>query len=158
MPPTRVRRLAAFLDTIEERLGWEFDTEDFGDRLRLQKYVFLAEAFGFDHNFDYGMHVYGPYCPDLAEIYYEHDLHTTSPSPTALTEFDARGFGELVRDKSTEWLEIAGTVKAVHERYASPADDGVLREDVIDKVGHLKDVPEDTITEIYSRLADAGVV
>jgi hypothetical protein len=44
----------------------------------LQKYVLLAEDFGFEHGYRYGMHLRGPYSPPLAQDYYT-DLTSVAP-------------------------------------------------------------------------------
>lgn len=46
----------------------DFDLEEFNDRLRLQKIVFLARKLGYDLGFSYNWYARGPYSPSLTRM------------------------------------------------------------------------------------------
>lgn len=157
MSDDRRDRLAALLATFEEALDWEFDPEEFDDRLRIQKYVFLADAFGVDHDYGYGIHLYGPYSPTLADDYYAPDFEARREGTSPMDEFDTSEFRALVAGRDTKWLEAAGTIKSLHERHADIGQTGVL-DTVVARVVDLKDVDIETAEEIYDELLDADVI
>lgn len=157
MSDNRRDRLAALLATFEEALDWEFDPDEFDDRLRMQKYVFLADAFGVDHDYNYGIHLYGPYSPTLADDYYAPDFDERLATASPVESFDTPEFRALVAARDTEWLEVAGTIKSLHERHAGPNQTGVL-DTVVARVVNLKSVDIETAETIYGELLDAGVI
>jgi len=158
MPSNRLEKLAAFRELLGEELGWEFDVEEFDDRFRMQKYVFLADAFGFEHEYDYNIHLHGPYSPPLAEDYYEDGLDEMTPSASGLNSFDHDEFVELVEDREKEWLEVAATIKSLHRRYSTPPGAMDPEEDVIRRTLDLKDVSEERAREIYETLESRDVL
>ncbi len=92
------------------------DDNGFINRLKLQKYVFLAQT-SLRNNFGYEYSIYrnGPYSPELANYYYE-DLDLNEVSSEINTKqwiddpvFTGR-FLTLFKDKEPEWLEMAATL------------------------------------------------
>jgi len=157
MSTTDPEAVARLLDTVESALGWQFDPEEFDDRLRAQKFVYIAEGFGADVPYDYGIHLHGPYSPDLADDYYSDAFADHRGSAATPEEFDVDGFTRLVEGRSTEWLEWAATIKAVHERNTSEPT-GMKHPEVVRRVTELKDVSRDTVKSVYDELLTAGVV
>jgi len=157
MPDSSVERLAAFVNRLDETLGWQFDVDEFDDRVRIQKYVNLADAFGFEHPYEYGMHLHGPYSPALAKDYYSETFGHRRERVPPLAEFDAKAFRDLVADKDREWLEVAATIKSLDERFENP-DGSPTRDAVLDRVTDLKDISRPKARSIYRSLAEAGVL
>lgn len=145
--------LSRFLNALREDLGWEFEREEFDDRFRLQKYVILAEEFGFDHNYNYGIHLRGPYSPALAEDYYEELPELSDEHPEG---FDSEGFAGFVDNRDKEWLEIAGTLRAYFLRCPSFQDDAL--EWAIDQTVQEKGNEEAFVESVAQDLLDAGVI
>jgi uncharacterized protein YwgA len=92
------------------------DENGFINRLKLQKYVFLAQT-SLQNSFGYEYNIYrnGPYSPDLANYYYEGlDLDSISSdinekkwiNDTVFTD----KFLKLFKEKDHEWLEVAATL------------------------------------------------
>ena len=64
----RIARLRAFVSFLEKELGCEFKFhESFEDRLKIQKYVYLADRYGLKSGYDFDMYLHGPYSTQLAE-------------------------------------------------------------------------------------------
>lgn len=86
--------------------------EGFENRLKTQKYVYLARRFGLDLGYRHNIHLYGPYSPDLTKDYYRMDVaNMPSALPHALNDSE---FLSALRGKSSAWLEIAATI--IYER------------------------------------------
>ncbi len=86
------------------------------NRLKLQKYVFLAQT-SLQNNFGYEYNIYrnGPYSPQLANYYYEElDLNGISSDINEKKWKDDPVFTDrfltLFKDKEAEWLEVAATL------------------------------------------------
>jgi uncharacterized protein YwgA len=93
--------------------------ENFDNRLKLQKYVFLAKRYGLDLGYNHSMYLRGPYSSRLTDDYYElaksNVVNTFNGSfPTG---FDERGFFNLVNNKDLEWLEAAATLLSLRESF-----------------------------------------
>lgn len=157
MTSDRRGRLADLLVTLEETLDWDFDVDDFEDRLRIQKYVFLADAFGVDPEYDYGIHLYGPYSPDLADDYYDDAFDSAYDRASPVSDFDRASFRALVAARDTDWLEYAATIKSLHERHAAAGQTGML-DTVVARVMELKDIDSETATAVYEGLLEADVL
>lgn len=152
-----VGELKAFLDAIEPQLDWQFDVETFEDRFRLQKYVLLAEDFGFEHEYRYGMHLRGPYSPSLAEDYYS-DITDKPPDSSALVNFDAEAFADLVHKKDIRWLEFAATFREFFRqtRPCQPKHDRI--QTAINRTVNEKQADHDEVQIIVDQLERAGVI
>lgn len=96
--------------------GYEFSVDEFDDRIRFQKTVYLLQAFGINRGYDFSWYLREPYCTlaahdgyDLRDVYYS--IPTGSrvfKNSKANKKFDR--FCKFVRDKSTSYLEIAASL------------------------------------------------
>ena len=122
--------LASFVSFLEDSQLIDFnviqdeDDNGFVNRLRMQKYVYLAKYYGLDLGYSYTMYRYGPYSPDLTSAYYnlaESD-YTIQDLPTT---FKAPEFVNLVGDKDENWLEIATTL--LHQAKKIPDREALVK-------------------------------
>ena len=86
--------------------------EGFENRLKVQKYVFLAKHFGLDLGYVYSIHLHGPYSRRLTSDYYKLDVMNTAASAAPPT-LRHKEFMSVLETKSADWLEIAATI--IHE-------------------------------------------
>lgn len=116
MANERLVELKAFISFLKERIGFDFDVENFNHRIALQKYVFIAKQLGWDNTYSYNIYVRGPYSPDLANDYYalckieigDIDYKKVLPS------LDADRSSKILCDKGVAWLEVAATIESVY--------------------------------------------
>lgn len=107
-------RLASFLRALDDAGIIDFDKNRFNHRLKVQKYVFIAQKFGFRTDYNYSLYIHGPYSSNLADDYY-HIGDFRDREPMALNH----GFVRLVKNKSEEWLELAATILMIEKRYGN---------------------------------------
>jgi uncharacterized protein YwgA len=145
-------RLAAFVSFLKKELGCEFDLHgNFDDRLRLQKYVFLADRYGLKSGYEFSMYVRGPYSPRLAEDYYKPlEVETSLP-----IDFRSQDFIKLVAGKDPKWLEIAATAISVYEYNK---EKGINREEITEIVTEIKPWAKDCIKEVLDELVEANLI
>lgn len=70
-----------FINCVKDSLSFS-DTEeftqkirnDFNFRLKVQKFVFIAKYFGWNHTYKYNLYIRGPYSSALADEYYNEDI------------------------------------------------------------------------------------
>lgn len=55
-----------------KEMGFRPTVDEFEDRLRVQKIVYLLQLKGINTNFQYGLHIRGPYSHPLADELYKH--------------------------------------------------------------------------------------
>ena len=148
----RAARLAAFISFLKKELGYEFKIhEKFEDRLKLQKYVFIADHFGLNSGYDFSMYVRGPYSPELAEDYYRRlDVESTLPP-----EFRSQDFINLVKDKDVKWLEIAATVLLI---YDYNRERGVSRDDIIKIATSIGSWSKDRVEIVLDELQGVNLI
>jgi len=145
-------RLGAFVSFLKKELGCEFKIhESFEDRLRLQKYVYLADRYGLKSGYDFDMYLRGPYSPKLAEDYYKpFDVENALP-----VEFRSQDFIELVAGKDAKWLEIAASAVSVYEYNR---EKGVTREDIVNILKEIKPWAENYVDKIIDDLIKANLI
>ena len=114
---------------------FDFSMNMFSDRLRLQKTIYLLQAFGIYLGYDFSWYLRGPYCSLLAtngfelESVYEHipdDGKTQFQKNTVQKRF--REFLQFVRDKTTAELEIAASLHYLKK--TNYADDDKIKSKV----------------------------
>ena len=105
--------LGGFIAFLEGRGLLEFDVDGneekhFVNRLKLQKYAFLAKSFGMPFRYRHNMYLYGPYSSELAADYYA--LARGERGGAAVPDRFRKGdFLKSIRN-DPEWLEIAATI------------------------------------------------
>uniref|UniRef100_A0A7C4VV97 DUF4065 domain-containing protein n=1 Tax=Fervidobacterium pennivorans TaxID=93466 RepID=A0A7C4VV97_FERPE len=146
MNEERRLKLAKIVNNLRKNLGLKLDLKEFENRLRLQKYVFLLKKFGVDLGYSYNMYFYGPYSPDLAKDYY--NLPETKEE-----EELPREFYNLVKGKSSRWLELATTLIMIKDGFKSFDE-----EKVIQNVAKSKSESPKKLRKIYNELREAKVI
>ena len=82
---------------------------DFNFRLKVQKFVYIAKYFGWNHDYEYNLYIRGPYSSALADEYYNMDIHNNY-SPVKIDDFKVESFKNFIKDKSIHYLESDSTV------------------------------------------------
>lgn len=154
----RLEKIRAFRSEMERELSWTFDIDEFDDRLRMQKLVYLAGKFGFDHGYSYNMYLHGPYSPELADDYYEDEFSTVLDEPRVSLAFDLISFLDLVENKTIEWLEVAATAHSLWENYHKRHGGETLDERVISATSEKKNTPHTEVCTIYRELKSRGIL
>lgn len=140
----------AFLDTntlVNLNKIAEDSDEGFSNRLKTQKYVYLAKYFGLDFKYNYGMHLHGPYSRRLTGDYYQLGSSAADSTGTLDSIFNSERFLEVLKDKDENWLEIAATI--LHKR-------GTVEEDsLLEYVSWIKcEHTGEFIDRVYSDLKE----
>ena len=109
--------LDGFIRFLEDQGLVELDIigngdKQFTNRLKLQKYAFLAKRLGMPFRYTYGLYLYGPYSSELAADYYAlarssgRDGRSSAATPDGFSKDD---FLKAIRN-DPKWLEIAATI------------------------------------------------
>lgn len=117
------------------------------NRIKIQKYVYLAKYFNIDLEFDYAtynMYLYGPYSSTLAEEYYrlaEEGFFESEPSSYNSNNNDdnnnypnLKRFIEFMKEddrNNADWLEIASTALAFAKNHSK-------KETLLEHVAYVK--------------------
>jgi uncharacterized protein YwgA len=143
--------LLEFIDSLQKRglvdLNILGDSEEhFNNRLKLQKYVFLAKYYGVDMHYNYNMYRHGPYSPELAEDYYVLAKHSQLYDAKSKSLYIPDDFFNLISNKNVEWLEVASTLLSLHKYFAD-------RESLLDRAANMKaHIPSETIDLVLTEL------
>ncbi|MGL6299004.1 MAG: hypothetical protein ACRC1M_07555 [Methanobacteriaceae archaeon] len=165
-----IDKLINFIKFLNNELGFSFNIDIFNHRLKLQKYVFLAKVFGWNHNYDYSLYIRGPYSPELAEDYYKIstkkkvkslDILSSSnysPSNYSINELDlnTNGFITLVRDKNISYLEVATTMLSLYSAYTTKFKNNI--DELIEDTYSMKpNVSKNLINKVAYELRDENL-
>ena len=124
--------LKLFLD----ELGIALDVNTLADRKRIQKAVYLGQRGGVDLGYRFGWYLMGPYCPALAQTYYQF-------SPDQVASDDSLELAGELKDRlaairplmsppknlslaAEDWLELVASVDFL--RTVSKLDMSAIRE------------------------------
>lgn len=118
MPSARQSLLAGVL----HRLG-RFSVDRFQDRLRLQKTIYLLQAFGIYLGYNFNWYIYGPYSPALTRDGFDvlPQIDRFSAVRFADAEAEER-FGVFMnflgeRRDDAHWLELVGSLHMLRLMY-----------------------------------------
>ena len=139
----------------------EFSMDTFSDRLRLQKFIYLLQAFDIYLGYDYSWYLRGPYCSNLAacafalqEIY----DHVPDMKVSFLNNKTQRRFEDFKRfikgrEIDNDFLEIAASLHFL-KKTTRGADDEIIR-----KVANKqKQFTESQCREIYNLIKKELVI
>jgi uncharacterized protein YwgA len=144
----RRNRLKRLVNTLEVNDIFTFDVNSFDSRIRLQKYVYLLNSFVQTFRYSYSSYLRGPYSTRLAKDYYKLDKVDTEE------QIDVPdNFLNLVKDKSTRWLEIAATTLMLKKQYDKDEID-----ELIDHVARNKDSSSPFVRKIMNELNRSGLL
>lgn len=123
-----------FINIVKDSLSFR-DAEDFANkiktdfnfRLKVQKFVYIAKYFGWNHSYKYSLYIRGPYSSALADEYYSDDL--LKYFPLKINGFDLSSFNGFVDGKSIHYLESASTIL-----YYMGSEENFTRSDAIEKL------------------------
>lgn len=121
-------------DSLPVRDTEEFSLKirnDFDFRLKVQKFVYIAKYFGWNHSYKYSLYIRGPYSSALADEYYNEDL--LKYSPLKIDGFDSNSFNDFLDGKSIHYLESASTIL-----YYMGIEENFTRSDAIQKLQMIK--------------------
>ena len=99
------------LRAVLNMLGIEATVNNFEKRLKLQKIIYLLRLnndFRAHLPYVFTMYVRGPYCPNLARIYYK--LPENNNVATLLIPDNAIGYGQKIANMSKRELELVSTI------------------------------------------------
>ena len=152
---TNKNELKNFIEFLSNKVGFTFNINNFDHRIKLQKYVFLAKEFGWNHSYHYNIYLRGPYSSKLAKDYY--DLDDATPEPIVM--LDENAFVDLITRKDISWLEVATTLLSLHNSYRRLYSGRELKNNVINRTLELKSsIPEEITCDAYLELKNAGLL
>jgi len=155
MPTTRQALLAGVL----RRIG-RFSLDKFQDRLRLQKTVYLLQAFGIYLGYNFNWYLYGPYSPALARDAFEvlplSSRFEPQPFPDPAAEERFRAFVKFLGEHKDDpqWLELVGSLHMLNSHYGEKGRQ-VIFQKMAKKQPYLS---EDKRAAGWQRLKDFGLV
>jgi uncharacterized protein YwgA len=135
-------KLGRFLKALKKEGIIDFNKNSFVHRLKLQKYVFIAQKMGFKTDYAYSLYIHGPYSTKLADDYYLIE-NFEGKRPIRLD----KEFVKLIKNKSEKWLELASTIVMIRARYDEISDDKLIA-----LVKTAKHATEDRLMKIISEL------
>ena len=141
----------------------DFGMDDFDHRLRVQKFVYLLQAFDIYLGYDYSWYLRGPYCTQLATVAYTlsrsydaipRDQKMAFANPDVQDRFER--FRKFVggRENDNDFLEIAASEHMLRKTSDMP------RADIIEKVATKKKDPFDRALckRIWGEMEQCGLI
>ena len=107
---------------LKQIKDYKFSMQKFEDRLKLQKMIYLLQAFGVYLGYDFSWYLRGPYCSKLAHSGFSlGDTYEAIPDNVELRSKEDKNnfarFQEFIKGKDIDALEIAASLhylKKVH--------------------------------------------
>jgi len=140
------KRILAKILNFLERNGFRFNVEEFEDRLRLQKYIYLFKYCGLDPGYNFSFYLRGPYSSDLADDYYDPEMDRIRKEEDATVPESVVRLWENIKDKDNTWLEIAASLVMAVKEY------GLRRDVAIRMVSKAKDMDASKVESVFRDL------
>lgn len=126
--------LGFILKKIED---YEFSMDEFDDRLKLQKLVYLLQACGVYLGYDFSWYLRGPYCSLLAHNGFSlKNVYNVIPDTVQLKDKKDRDnfakFLKFIKDKDINGLEIAASLHYLNKVRGKRTDEDILKQ-VVEK-------------------------
>ena len=140
----------------------EFSMADFEHRLRIQKFVYLLQAFGVYLGYDYSWYLHGPYCTRLATVGYAlgsiydmvpYDKDMVFVNPAVQERFE--GFRRFIRGRENDgdFLEIAASLHVLRRT------SGMRRADIVERVAAKRDrFSRDRCDRVWEEMAGCSLM
>lgn len=142
--------------------GLEFGVDDFGHRLRVQKFVYLMQSFGIYLGYDYSWYLHGPYCTTLATmakaLSHIYDKIPRDPgmafvNPAVQERFERFKRFICGRENDSVFLEIAASLHVLHKT------SGLPRPDIVRKVtAKRKQLKESECDRVWEEMEEWGLM
>ena len=137
-PGAAVDRLVIDLGHILRQFpSLDFGMADTEHRLRIQKFVYLLQAFGVYLGYEYSWYLHGPYCTKLATVGYAlgsiydmvpYDKDMVFVNPAVQERFEEFKRFIKKRENDGDFLEIAASLHVLHRT------SGMERDAIIERV------------------------
>ena len=129
---------SSVLSGLIRRIDKHFNMESFDNRLRLQKIIYLLQAYGINLGYEYRLYLYGPYCTHLTKTAFMVDSFTKAKEVYLEDESLEKIFKEFLKrveshKKDSNWLEIASTIHLFKTMHPLKNREGIIGEVIIMK-------------------------
>ena len=131
--------------------GFSMDT--FDERLKLQKTIYLLQAFGVYLGYDFGWYLRGPYCSILCtngftiEELYPKIPDEKFPFKDDDNEKKFKEFLEFIKEKDIDDLEIAASLHYLKVRHKNMNEDDIKKQVVEKRIPYFDKKRVDEIWE-----------
>ena len=139
--------------------GYEFSMDEFNDRLRFQKTVYLLQAFGINRGYNFSWYLRGPYCSLAAHDGYDLlDVYDSIPTgskvfKSAEANKKFKKFCEFVMRKSTTDLEIAASLH--YRKITEDGDEARIKKAVEEKRGEFT---KEMVDRVWGDMKESDLV
>lgn len=146
---------------LKEFPEFEFSTDTFKGRLRLQKFIYLLQAFNVYLGYNYSWYIYGPYCTTLATCGFAlNDIYNKIPAEKVKfaqksTQDRLESFKEFIagRENDNNFLEIAASLHYLRNTTSDSDEDVILK--VVNKRKKFK---QEDVKPIWKKLKEWGLL
>lgn len=110
------------LGGVLARIG-KFSLDSFQDRLKLQKTVYLLQAFGIFLGYNFNWYLYGPYSPGLTRDAFDMAPGLAEFKPLRFSDLEVeQRFDQFLRfifekKHTPEWLELVASIHMLRQMY-----------------------------------------
>ncbi len=138
-----------------------FSMATFDNRLKLQKYIYLLQAYGLNLGYVHGLYLRGPYCTELTKDAFQIEDYPKSEK-VEFRDKDAEAkfvkFLKFIKPHKDdiEWLEIAGSLHIYKEIYHSNKKELLVK--CVKSKNETFASKEERIIEVYNELVSNGVL
>jgi uncharacterized protein YwgA len=145
------------LGGIVKRLYPSFSMQEFNNRLRIQKMIFLMRAFNLDLGYHFNLYLRGPYCPNLTRDAYEVSDWNVVPlmkfnDPDQEVQFTKFISSIASHKDDLEWLEIGSTLLMLKELHKDLPESELIR-----KCHNIKNgISEERIKQVLESMNVGG--
>ncbi len=139
---------------IVKKIYLDFNLNTFENRIKLQKIIYLLQAYGINLGYIFSIYIRGPYSQELTKTaYYIQDFNSATnidfenPKDTEIFESYINKIEEFKHN--IKWLEVASTLHLFKNMNKSTSKD-----EIITKVMSIKPFTKEEIEKVWGELKE----
>lgn len=121
-------------DVLKSLDGREVLVDEFDDRLKNQKIIYLLQEYGLDLGYTYNWYLYGPYCKEVTKDAYGHSVEPKAILLSDLDKKKIKKFKQIFEPNLNDpkWLEVAASLMYLWKKKYSRQSLSVIKDNLVD--------------------------
>ena len=128
---TERKSVADVLEALDNR---KVCVDEFNDRLKNQKIIYLLQEYGLKLGYTYSWYLYGPYCKEVTKDTYGEAEESATSDLSDSEKIKIRAFKNKFGDNldDPEWLEVAASLMYLQKKKYLGQKLAAIKDDLID--------------------------
>ena len=147
---------------LKQIKNYDFSMDEFDDRLKLQKTIYLLQSYGVYLGYDFSWYLYGPYCSLLARAGFDLcEIYDLIPDDVKFTDRKDKDnftkFLNFINSKDVYELEVAASLHYLKTGGKNYTDQHII-EKVVKKLKNRKNFTFQQVENIWNEMKKHNLI